>query len=199
MKLRSLALFLAVALASAAAHAQAGVYLAFDAQQFTQNGVNAVPRPSGNTDQPWIFGPRYGIYYNFTRLPRLGELHTGPVVFGLDVHGDTLRVSEYGSQLDRQDALLSVRVATKNKLMGSTPYIQGGFGIGHTRVPFSATYSNNLIYQFGVGVDHKIRGRLDWRIVEADAGFLGNYVVGHGANQSNYLVTLSTGFVFRIR
>jgi hypothetical protein len=199
MKLRSLALFLAVALASVAAKAQTGVYLAFDAQQFTQNGVNAVPHPSGNTDRPWIFGPEYGVYYNITHLPRLGELHTGPVVFGLDGRGDTLRVSEYGSQLDRQDALLSVRVATKNKLMGSTPYIQGGFGIGHTRIPYSAAYSNNLIYQFGVGVDHNIRGRLDWRIVEADAGFLGNYVVGHGANQSNYLVTLSTGFVFRIR
>jgi hypothetical protein len=198
MKLRSLALFLAVALASAAANAQTGVYLAFDAQQFTQNGVNAVPRPSGNTDRPWVFGPAYGIYYDITRLPRLGQLHTGPIVVGIDGRGDTLRVSEYGSQLDRQDGLLSLRIATKNKHMDMVPYLQGGFGIGHTRIPYAAHYSNNLIYQFGIGVDRNIRGRLDWRIAEADAGFLGNYVVGHGANQSNYLVTVSTGFVFRI-
>jgi hypothetical protein len=199
MKLRSLALFLAVALASAAAHAQTGVYLAFDAQQFTQNGVNAIPHPSGNTDRPWVFGPEYGIYYNISHLPHFGALHTGPVVVGIDGRGDTLRVSEYGSQLDRQDGLISVRVATKDKFLGSTPYIQGGFGIGHTRIPYTAHYSNNLIYQFGIGVDHKIRGRLDWRIAEADAGFLGGYIVGHGTNQSNYLVTLSTGFVFRLR
>jgi hypothetical protein len=199
MKLRSLALFLAVAFVSAAANAQTGVYLAFDAQQFTQNGVNAVPHPSGNTDRPWVFGPQYGIYYNLTHLPRLGELHTGPVVLGIDARGDTLRVSEYGSELARQDGILSLRIAPKHKFMNSTPYVQGGFGIGHTKVPFATSFSNNFIYQFGVGIDHNIRGRLDWRIVEADASSLGGYVVGHGANQSNYMVTFSTGFVFRIR
>jgi opacity protein-like surface antigen len=199
MKLRSLALFLAVALASAAANAQTGVYLTFDAQQFTQNGINPVPRPSGNTDRPWIFGPGYGIYYNIHRLPRVGEVHTGPVVLGVDVRGDTLRVSEYGSQLDRQDGILSLRVSPRGKLLNSTPYAMAGFGIGHTRIPYATAYSNNFIYQFGVGLDHNIRGRLDWRVVEADAGALGGYQVGHGANQSNYLVTLSTGFVFRIR
>jgi hypothetical protein len=198
MKLRSLALFLAVALASAAAQAQAGVYLAFDAQQFTQNGVNAVPRPSGNTDRPWLFGPEYGVYYNVTRLPKLGALKTGPFVFGLDGRGDTLRISEYGSQLDRQDGILSLRASTKSKFLGNTPYIQAGLGIGHTRIPFAAHYSNNFIYQFGVGVDHTIRGRLDWRVVEADAGFLGGYVVGHGSNQSNYMIDFTTGLVYRI-
>ncbi len=198
MKLRSVAVFLAVALLSAAAHAQTGVYLAFDAQQFTQNGVNAIPHPSGNTDRPWVFGPEYGIYYNVTHLPRLGVLHTGPVVLGIDGRGDTLRLSEYGSQLDRQDGILSLRVSTKDKYKGLTPYAQAGFGIGHTRIPYAAHYTNNFIYQFGVGVDRNIRGRLDWRIVEGDAGFLGGYVVGHGANQSNYLITLSTGLVFRL-
>lgn len=198
MKLRSLAVFLAVALASAAAHAQAGVYLTFDAQQFTQNGINAVPHPSGNTDRPWVFGPGYGVYVDINHLPRLGTLHTGPFVLGLDARGDTLRVREYGSQLDRQDGIISLRVATKNTYLKSTPYAQAGFGIGHTRIPFASNYNNNFIYQFGIGMDHKIRGRLDWRVVEADAGFLGGYPVGHGANQSNYLVTLSTGFVFHV-
>jgi hypothetical protein len=110
-----------------------------------------------------------------------------------------LRVSEYGSTLNRQDAILSLRISPKGKLLNSTPYIQGGFGIGHTKVPFATAYSNNLIYQFGIGLDHNIRGRLDWRVVEADAGALGGYKVGYGANQSNYTITFSTGFVFRIR
>ena len=44
MKLRSIALVLTVALVSAAAHAQSGVYLTMDAQQFTQKGVLVNPR-----------------------------------------------------------------------------------------------------------------------------------------------------------
>ncbi len=195
MKLRSLAVFFAVALASAAAYAQTGVYLAIDAQEFTQKGVAL---GSNNTERPWSFGPEYGIYYDFTRLPKVGALHTGPVILGIDARGDTLRDDEYHSQLDRQDGLFSLRVATKKPFMGSTPYVQAGFGIGHTRLPLAAHYSNNFIFQTGVGLDHKIRGRLDWRIVEVDAGFLGNYLVGAGNEQGNYLVTLTTGMVFRI-
>jgi hypothetical protein len=202
MKLRSIALALAPALIIAfasAAHAQAGVYVTFDAQQFTQTGIYVNPGIHGNIDRPWLFGPGYGIYYNVTRIPRLGELKTGPFLVGIDGRGDTLRVSEYGSQLDRQDGLFSLRVATKSKFMGTSPYVQGGFGIGHTRIPFAAHYSNNFIYQFSVGVDRKISGHLDWRVVEASAGSLANYQAGFGANPTNYMVTLSTGIVYRLR
>ena len=54
---------------------------------------------------------------------------------------------------------------------------------------------------FGIGVDKKIHNHIDWRVVEADGGFLSGYAVGYGAlpNQSNYQVTLGTGLVFRIR
>jgi hypothetical protein len=194
MKLRSIALFLAIVLATAAARAQAGVYLSMDAQQFNQIGISSRPVPgSSNNDRPWLFGPGYGVYYDVTRL------HTGPVVFGLDVRGDTLRRPYYGSQYDRQDGIFSIRVATKNKYIGSTPYLIGGFGIGHTRVPSRANYSNNLVYQIGIGLDHKIHKNWDWRIIEATAGALGAYQVGYAPNQSNYLINLSTGIVFRLK
>jgi hypothetical protein len=202
MKLRSIALVLVPVLAIAlgsAAHAQAGVYVGFDAQQFTQTGIYANPGIHGNVDRPWLYGPDYGVYYDVTHLPRLGELKTGPFLVGIDGRGDTLRLSEYGSQLDRQDGLFSLRVATKSKHFGSSPYIQGGFGIGHTRIPFAAHYSNNFIYQFSVGVDRKIRGNFDWRVVEASAGSLANYKAGTGTNPTNYMVTLSTGIVYRLR
>jgi hypothetical protein len=197
MKLRSLALFLAVALASAAANAQTGVYLAFDAQQFDQKGIlpgNLITR----TERQWSLGPEYGIYYNITHIPKVGTLHTGPVRIGLDAHGDIFRDNEQGSQLDREDGVFGLRISSKNKIKTVTPYFRGGFGIGHTRVPFAAHYSNNFVYQFGIGVDRNIHGKFDWRIMEADAGFLGGYYVGAGAQQSNYLVTLSTGITFRI-
>jgi hypothetical protein len=204
MKLRSIALVLAVTLVSAAAYAQSGVYLTMDAQQFTQTGVDLPPFPnSADVDRPWLYGPGYGVYYDVTRLPYLGALKTGPVVLGIDGRGDTLRLSEYGSTFARQDGIFSIRVATKNKFKGTTPYIQGGFGIGHTKVPFRTYYSNNFIYQFSVGADRKLRGRVDWRVIDASAGFLGNYSTGYyplgvGPNQTNYMVTLGTGLVFRL-
>jgi opacity protein-like surface antigen len=205
MKLRSIALVLAVALVSAAAHAQSGVYLTMDAQQFTQEGVDLPAFPnSADIDRPWLYGPGYGVYYDVTHLPYLGKLKTGPVVFGIDARGDTLRLSEYHSTFNRQDGLFSIRVAPRNKFKGLTPYIQGGFGIGHTKVPFRNHYSNNFNYQFSIGVDRKLKNHIDWRVVEASAGSLANYATGYypagvGPNQSNYTVTLATGLVFRIK
>jgi hypothetical protein len=204
MKLRTIACALAVALVSAAAHAQSGVYVTFDAQQFTQEGVLANPGIHGNIDRPWLYGPGYGVYYDVTRLPYLGALKTGPVTVGIDGRGDTLRLSAYGTTFNRQDGLFSIRLATKNKIKSVTPYIQGGFGIAHTKVPGRTFYSNNFIYQFSLGVDKKIQKHIDWRIVEASAGTMahystGYYPVGVGTNQSSYLVTLATGFVFRFK
>jgi hypothetical protein len=206
MKLRSIAIVLTVSLASAAAYAQSGVYVTMDAQQFTQEGVNTHPVNPGsqNIDRPWLYGPGFGVYYDVTHLPYLGKLKTGPVLIGIDGRGDIFRLSEYHSQFDRQDGIFSLRISTKKPFKGTTPYIQGGFGIGHTKVPFRTSYSNNLVYQFGLGFDHKIHKDIDWRIVEATAGFLGSYNTGYyplgvGPNQSNYLVTLGTGLVFRLR
>jgi hypothetical protein len=206
MKPRTIALVLAFTLASAVAHAQAGVYVLMEAQQFTQEGVDFPPFPNSmDIDRPWLFGPAFGAYLDVTHLPRLGKLKTGPVVFGFDARGDVLRDTIYKTQqFDRADGLFSLRVATKSAFKGYTPYVQGGFGIGHTRVPFRPNYANNFAYQFGIGVDRKIRGRLDWRVAEANAGFLQNYSTGYypggvGPNQSNYTVSLGTGIVFRVK
>ncbi len=206
MKLRSIALVLTVALASAAAHAQTGIYVTADSQQFTQMGVNSHPAPGGEEDRPWLYGTAYGIYYDVNHLPRIGALRTGPFVVGIDVRGDTFRRSEYGSQFDRQDGLFSLRVATRNPYMSITPYVQGGFGIGHTRNPFRSTYNNNFIYQVSVGADRHLVGRFDWRVLEASAATLDSYPTGYysfnggtGVNQSNYLITVGTGLVFRLR
>lgn len=204
MKLRSIALVLTVALASAAAHAQTGIYVTADSQQFTQMGVNSHPAPGGEEDRPWLYGTAYGIYYDVNHLPWIGALRTGPVVVGIDVRGDTFRRSEYGSQFDRQDGLFSLRVATRNPYMSITPYVQGGFGIGHTRIPSRSTYNNNFIYQVSVGADRHLVGRLDWRVLEASAATLDSYPTGYypggeGVNQSNYLITVGTGLVFRLR
>ena len=207
MKLRSIALVLTIALASAIAHAQTGVYVTVDGQQFNQMGVNVVPTTGGQVDRPILIGPVYGVYYDVTRLPYIGKLKTGPVVLGIDGRGDTFRLNKYGSQFERQDGLFSIRAATKKPLyMKTTPYLQVGFGVGHTRTPFRTTYNNNFLYQVGVGADHQLSRRLDWRLFELNASVLKDFPTGYysynsgmGVNQSNYQLTFGTGLVFRSR
>ena len=71
---------------------------------------------------------------------------TLPFNVGIDGRGETLRLREYGSQLDRQDGYVDLRFSPKSEIHSTVPYIQGGFGIGHTRIPFAANYQNNLAY-----------------------------------------------------
>jgi hypothetical protein len=211
MKLRSIALVLTVVFAFAAAHAQTGVYVTGGSQMFTQEGVNAHPAPGGQIDSPLLFGAVYGVYYDFNHLPYFGKLKTGPVVFGLDGRGDTYRLQEYGGSLNRQDGLFSLRVATKKAIYWkSTPYLQAGFGVGHTKTPFHPTYNNNFIYQASIGIDRPIPGKkfhnIDWRVLEVSANTLHNFPTGYysynggtGSGQYNYTLAFGTGLVFRSR
>jgi len=213
MKLRSIALVLSVALASATAHAQAGVYVTADGQQFTQKGVDLPAfANSRDVDKLWLAGATYGIYYDFNHLPGIGKLKTGPIAVGIDGRGDVFRLNVYNSQIDREDGLFSLRLALKKPfpeklLLHTTPYIQGGFGIGHTRNVLRSYYNNNMLYQFSVGFDRPLTKKsknLDWRVLEVSVGSLAVYPTGYyntnggaGPNQSNYMITLGTGIVFR--
>jgi hypothetical protein len=154
-----------------------------------------------------LIGTAYGVYYNVSKLPYIGKLRTGPIVLGIDGRGDTFRLNQYGAQFERQDGLFSIRVAAKKPVyLKTTPYLQVGFGVGHTRTPFRTTYNNNFLYQVGIGADHQLSHRLDWRLFELNAGVLKDFPTGYysygggaGANQSNYLLTFGTGLVFRSR
>jgi hypothetical protein len=196
MKLRSIALVLAFALASSATYAQSGVYATFDAQQFTRTGLlQSPPAGSSNSDSPWLYGPTFGAFYTVSHIPHLGTLHTGPVVLGIDGRGDILRT---GTQYSRDDGIISLRVTKKKPLIKLRPYVQGGAGIGHTKVPGESYFTNNWSYLAAVGLDHKMKGRIDWRVVEGSAGFLGSYKAGLNTNNSNYMYTLSSGIVVRL-
>jgi hypothetical protein len=193
MKLRSIAILFAFAVASAAAHAQAGVYATFEAEQFHRSGILAAPAAgSSNSDSPWLYGPTVGAFYTIHKIPKLGELHTGPVSIGIDGRGDFM----HGSLYDRSDGIVSLRLTPKNKWAGLMPYVQGGAGIGHTKLPHALNFSNNWSYLFAVGADRKLKKHVDWRIIEVSGGFLGNYVAGANVNQSNYILNLGAGLVF---
>jgi len=223
MKLHSITTLFAFVLASTAAHSQVGAYATFSAEQFTRTGILAnPPAGSSNSDSPWLYGPTVGAFYTITHYPKLGKLpalKTGPILLGLDGRGDFLRTN---SQYSRSDGYLSLRVTPKKPMKNLSPYIQGGFGIGHTKTPAQTSYTNNLAYQFAIGADRKIKGNIDWRIFEASAGFLGSYHAGYssactvssqtvysftgvatlgpttcsGSNATNYIVTVGTGFTF---
>jgi len=198
MKLRSITILFAFAIAAAAAHAQAGVYATFDAQDFTRTGLLAnPPAGSSNSDSPWLYGPTFGAYYtpSHIHIPMLGTLHTGPFLLGIDARGDILRTD---SAYSRDDAIISIRVTPKTPIGGVVPYIQGGAGEGHTKVPGQITYTNNWSYLLAIGADRKLKGRIDWRVVEASAGFLGNYKAGLNSSESNYIITVASGLVIRL-
>jgi hypothetical protein len=213
MKLRTIALVLSVALVSAVAHAQTGVYVTADGQRFTQKGVDLPAfTNSKDVDSLWLAGTSYGIYYDFSRLPGISKLKTGRIAVGVDGRGDTFRRDVYGSQIDRQDGLFSLRIALKKAppqkyMLKTTPYLQGGFGIGHTRNALRTYYNNDFIYQFSLGFDRPLTKKsknLDWRMLEVSVGSLANYPTGYysanggyGPNQSNYMITLGSGIVFR--
>lgn len=201
MKLRHLAFLLAIPLASAVAQAQTGVYASFEAQRFDRSGILAVP-PAGssNMDNPWLYGPTIGTYIMFQHIPlmgKYGKFNTGPVGVGIDLRGDFLRDT---AQYDRADGLIGLRFAPKKPIAKIVPYVQGSAGIGHTKLPGAQYYTNNWSYLLAVGADRRIKNsKFDWRVIEASAGFLGAFVDGYGANQSNYNINFSTGIVYHLR
>ena len=197
MKLRSIAILLGCAVVSAAAYAQAGAYAMFDAQQFHRSGLLASPAAgSSNSDSPWLYGTTFGAFYTIHKLPLVGKLRTGPVAVALDGRGTIVRTD---TQYSRDDAIISLRLSPKSTYRIFTPYVQGGAGLGHTKVPGQAEYyTNNWSYLFAVGADRKLTKRLDWRVVEVSGGFMGNYVAGSATSNSNRILNFATGIVLRI-
>ena len=196
MKLRSIALLFACALiTSTAAHAQAGAYAMFDAEQFTRDGLFQNP-PTGhsNSDSPWLYGPTFGAFYTITHVPKLGEVHTGPIRIGIDGRGSILRTN---TQYSRSLAIVSLRITPKHEWAHIMPYVQGGAGLGHTKVPGQANFTNNWDYVFAAGADRKLGHNLDWRVVEVSGGFMGDYVAGTSTNNSNHHLDFATGIVYR--
>ena len=192
---RLLPLCLALFALPSAARAQAGVYAMFDAQQFNRTGLLASP-PAGssNSDSPWLYGTSFGAFYTITHLPGVHTLRTGPVTLGIDGRGTFVRTN---TAYNRDDGLFSIRVSTKDTFAKMRPYVQGGFGVGHTRVPGQINYTNNFSYLFAVGADRKITKLLDWRVVDISGGFLGNYVAGSNVNDTNRILNFASGIVVR--
>jgi hypothetical protein len=174
-------------MSSVAAHAQTGIYATFDASRRSSTNVFlSPPTAADNTATAWLYGPTVGFYYDF--------LHLGPVHLGSDVRGEFV----HGGGFTRDSFLVGARLSVHPPLLPVKPYLQASVGLAHSKGIISGNYSNNPEYQIAGGVDFTILPRIDWRVLEVGGGSLLNYTYGSGVNQTNNIVTFSTGIVFRL-
>ena len=140
MKLRALALLLAVVVSSTSAIAQVGIYGKFDVTRLSTGTSNASETPG------WYEGGGLGVYYDF--------IHLGPVGFGADLRGNLLT----GNQQKFRSALFGLRLAIKPPILPIRPYVQGSAGIGggtHGGLANAGSiYSNKFEYQVLGGLDY---------------------------------------------
>ena len=193
MKLRTIALVLSVALVSAAAHAQTGVYLTGDAQQFTQKGVDyTLTSPSSkNIDKLWLYGAAYGVYYDF--------FHSGPLTAGFDVRESDL----HANNAMLRSFLVGARVSAKPFTRPIKPYAQFSLGLGTTKPPVGTVHVSKFDYVLYGGVDYTLQKHIDFRVMEIGYGSLttvSTATVGGGGTQyipASTQISFSSGLVFR--
>jgi hypothetical protein len=185
MKLRWLSVLLGIAIYSASAHAQIGVYGTFDSVRLTASSVGSTAQTT-----TWYNGAGAGIYYNF--------LHMGPIALGADLRGNLLT----GSQQKYRSALFGLRLAAKPPLLPVRPYVQASIGTGgasHSGLNGVGTiYSDKFQYLVAGGVDYTLVPHVDFRLVEVGYGRMTGISSGSPAPTST-LVSISTGLVVRFR
>ena len=172
MKLRSIALVLAVALASAAAYAQSGVYADHGRPAVYPGGHHSIRTPAaipistvpGSSAPATVFTTTLPIP---VLLPLLNKLKTGPVVIGIDGRGDTLRRTELRLATRSPGRPFQPPRRPQEQCSRAHPLSSGRLRHRpHQSSRSQAHYSNNFIYQFGIGADHKIHKNIDWRVLK---------------------------------
>lgn len=183
MKLRALALILAVVLSSTSAIAQVGIYGKFDVARLSTGASDAFETPG------WYDGGGLGVYYDF--------IHLGPIGFGADLRGDLLT----GNQQKFRSALFGLRLAINPPIRPIRPYVQGSVGIGggtHGGLANAGSiYSNKFEYQVLGGLDYTFFTHVDWRVAEFGYGRITGISTGASASPVN-LFTVATGIVLRL-
>ena len=192
MKLRSLIVAFAVAIAPVAMHAQTGLYvnpIAMSVNISTADHGTFAFLGSGNT-HAMFYGVNMGGYYDFKT----------PYAFhaGLDLRD---------SILHSNDALLNnflVGVRISGHPFHNTawkPYIEPVIGAGHSRAPSTTIAVNKFEYGVYGGVDYATHHHIDFRLVEV--GYSGlrtasSQSIGNSASiPAASMISISSGFVFR--
>jgi hypothetical protein len=192
MKLRSLIVALAVAIAPAALHAQTGLYLnpiAMHISNSTPDYGTFAFLGSGVTSR-MFYGVNMGGYYDF-KTPY-------PFHAGLDVRDSIL----HSNDAFLNNFLVGVRISAKPFHNPAwKPYIEPVIGAGTSEAPATNVHVTKFEYGIYGGLDYATHHHLDFRIVEL--GYSGlrtasSQTIGDSASiPAVGILTVSTGFVFR--
>lgn len=192
MKLRSLIVAFAVAIAPLAMHAQTGLYLnpiAISVSNSTADHGTFAFLGNGNT-QAMFYGVNMGAYYDFKT----------PYAFhaGLDVRDSIL----HSNDASVNNFLVGVRFSG-HPLHNPAwkPYVEPVIGAGTSAAP--ATTLRVTKFEYGVlgGMDYATHHHIDFRLVEI--GFSGlrtasSQTIGNSATiPAATMLSISSGFVFR--
>lgn len=191
MKLRSLIVAVAVAVAPIALHAQTGLYLNPIAQRISistaDHGTFAF-LGDGVTSR-MFYGVNMGAYHDFKT----------PYSFkaGLDVRDSVL----HGNDALLNNFLIGVRISGKPFNNNWKPYIEPVIGAGTSRAPRTTLHVTKFEYGLYGGLDYTTQHHIDFRVVEI--GYTGlrtasSQTIGVSASiPAASILSVSTGFVFR--
>ena len=193
MKLRLIAAFAGLAMATGAVQAQVGIYLTPMAARISNstadNSVFAFLGP--NNTSRYFEGFGIGAYDDL--------FHSGGLSAGVDVKVDLLRGG--GSQVN--SFLVGGRVSFKPVAIPIRPYVAVNGGVGGTKAAHNPLYVSKAEYGAQVGIDYPLGKFVDFRVAEVGFSSL-QTVSGETVNSgrplppASRLITFGTGIVFRL-
>ena len=162
MKLRSIAAVAVLALATVAAHAQAGLYFNPVAIRVSNSTADTGPAAflGQNSTSQVFYGYDFGGYYDF--------FHAGPIAAGIDVRESDL----HANNAMLRSFLVGARVSAKPFTRPIKPYAQISVGVSTTKAPTITAHVSKFDYALYGGVDYTLQKHIDWRVVEIGYGSL---------------------------
>ena len=193
MKLRYLATVVLLALTTAVAHAQYGIYMNPIAIRVSNSKADSGPFAflGQHSTSQVFYGYNLGGYYDF--------YHTGKLSTGFDMRFADLHAN---NGLLR-DFMVGLRISDAPFTLPIKPYVQLSGGIGTTKAPQSSVKVSKGIYQISGGADWTLAKHVDLRAIEIGYGSLttvSSGTVGSAGNiniPSSKLLSFSSGLVFR--
>ena len=191
MKLRSLIIAVAVAIAPVAIHAQTGLYLnpiAMRVSNSTADHGTFAFLGNGSTAATF-YGVNSGAYHDF-KTPYA-------IKAGLDVRDSVLHAND----AFLNNFLVGVRFSGKPFNNGWKPYLEPVIGAGSSRAPATTLRVTKFEYGLYGGLDYATHHHIDFRVVEL--GYSGlrtasSQTIGNSATiPAAQIFTISTGLVFR--
>lgn len=193
MRLRYLLPMLALAIMTASAQAQIGVYLnpvvtrvhiaADDSGPFAFLGTD--------TETRFFGGVAMGGYYDFS--------HQSAFEAGVDVR-DTI---VHNNNASLNTFMVALRLEGRKPWFGVKPYVQLGIGAGSSKAQESYVRTTRAEYGLFGGLDHPLAKHLDFRVIEVGYGSVTTTSSSvYGAPTSipaASLLNFSSGLVFRFR